>query len=58
MKSKLILTLNLFNKKLFPFNPWKAISIKEEVEKMVYDGYIYPIPLIELVSNLVPLTKK
>jgi hypothetical protein len=39
-------------------NPWKASSIKVEVEKILNVGFIYLVPLIEWVSNHVPINKK
>ena len=39
-------------------NPKKFIAIKEEVEKLLKAGFIYPIPLIEWVSNPVLVSKK
>jgi hypothetical protein len=39
-------------------NPWKAYTIKAEMEKLLNVGFIYPTPLIEWVSNLVPVDKK
>ena len=33
-------------------------SIKVEIEKLLIDGFIYPIPLTKWVSNLVPVDKK
>ena len=36
----------------------KAIAIKAEVEKLLHAGFIYPIPLTDWVSNIVPVTKK
>ena len=44
--------------KLRPVNLKKAPAIKAEVEKLLKAGFIYPIPLTEWVSNLVPVTKK
>ena len=31
---------------------------KAKVEKLLHAGFIYPIPLIDWVSNIVPVTKK
>jgi len=45
-------------KKLRPVNLRKATTIKAEVEKLLNAGFIYPIPLTEWVSNLVPFDKK
>ena len=44
--------------KLRPVNPRKAATVKAEVEKLLKDGFIYPIALTEWVSNLVPVDKK
>ena len=50
--SKLVL------QRLRPVHPWKAATIKSEVEKLLDVGFIYPIPLTEWVSNIVPVDKK
>ena len=39
-------------------NPRKAPAIKAEIEKLLNVGLIYPVPLMEWVSNLVPVDKK
>ena len=39
-------------------HPRKAAAIKAEVEKLLRAGLIYPIPLTDWVSNIVPMTKK
>ena len=39
-------------------NPRKAPAIKAEIEKLLKVGFIYPVPLIEWVSNPVPIDKK
>jgi hypothetical protein len=44
--------------KLRPVHPKKTMAIKEEVEKLLKSSFIYPIPLIEWVSNIVQVTKK
>jgi hypothetical protein len=44
--------------KLHPVHPNKIAAIKEEVEKLLKSGFIYPVPLTEWVSNLVPVAKK
>ena len=44
--------------KLRQVHPQKAVAIKEEVEKLLEAGFIYPIPLTEWVSNIVPMNKK
>jgi hypothetical protein len=38
---------------LRPINPRKETTIKDEVEKILKEGFIYMIPLMEWVSNLV-----
>jgi hypothetical protein len=38
-------------------NPRKAPAIKEEVEKLLNGGFIYPVPLIEWVSNPIPVNR-
>ena len=45
-------------KKLRKFHPQKATAIKAEIEKLLKARFIYPIPLIEWVSNVVPVNKK
>jgi hypothetical protein len=44
--------------KLRPVHPKKMAAIKAEVEKLLKSSFIYPIPLTEWVSNLVPVAKK
>ena len=44
--------------KLHQIHPKKAAAIKEEVEKLLRAGFIYPIPLTEWVTNIMPITKK
>jgi hypothetical protein len=39
-------------------HPCKAAAIKLEVEKLIKAGFIYPVALIDWVSNLVPIDKK
>ena len=41
--------------KLWQVHPRKEAAIKEEVEKIMKAGFIYPVPLIEWVSNIVPV---
>eukprot|EP00253_Pinus_taeda_P028434 PITA_28434 len=38
--------------------PRKVVAIKTEVEKLLKAGFIYPIPLTDWVSNIVPVNKK
>ena len=44
--------------KLIHVNPRKSAAVKDEVEKLLKVGFIYPIALTELVSNPVPIDKK
>jgi len=44
--------------KLRLVNPRKATAIKVEVEKLLNAGFIYLVPLIKWVSNLVPADRK
>ena len=44
--------------KLRPVNPCRAEDVKAEVEKLLKDGFIYPIALTEWVSNPVLVDKK
>jgi len=39
-------------------HPRKATAIKAEVVKLLKAGFIYPIPLTDWVSNIVPINKK
>ena len=39
-------------------NPRKAPAIKDEIEKLLKAGFIYPVPLTEWVSNPIPVDKK
>ena len=48
----------LVRKKLLQVHPRKVAAIKAKVEKVLKVGFIYPMPLIEWVSNTVPTTKK
>jgi hypothetical protein len=34
------------------------MTIKEQVEKLLKYGFIYPVPLTEWVSNIIPVAKK
>ena len=38
-------------------HPRKAATIKEKVKKLLKVGFIYPIPLIDWVSNIVHVDK-
>ena len=39
-------------------NPRKAPNIKAEIEKLLKVGFIYPVPLMEWVSNPILIDKK
>lgn len=43
---------------LWPIHSKKEIVIKVEVEKILKGSFIYPIPLTEWVSIIVPITRK
>ena len=38
-------------------NPRKVPAIKDYIEKLLKAGFIYPVPLIEWVSNPIPMDK-
>ena len=44
--------------RLHAVNPRKEPTIKEEIEKLLKASFIYPVPLMEWVSNPVPVDKK
>ena len=44
--------------KIRQVHPRKATTIKAEIEKLLKAGFIYPVPLTEWVSNIVPVNKK
>lgn len=46
------------HKRLRPIYPHKKAAIKNEVEKLLHASFIYQVPLMEWVSNLVPVNKK
>jgi hypothetical protein len=45
-------------KRLWLIHPKKVAAIKFEVKKLLKDDFIYLVPLIEWVSNIMPVTKK
>ena len=51
-------TAKLVRKKLRQVHPRKAVAIKAEIEKLLKARFIYPIPLMEWVSNIIPINKK
>ena len=44
--------------KLQQVHPRKDANIKAKVEKLMKERFIYPVPLKEWVSNIVPMAKK
>ena len=44
--------------KLRVVNPSKSLTIKDEIEKLLKVGFIYPVPLMEWISNSVAVNKK
>jgi len=44
--------------RLRPVHPKKPVLIKAEVEKLLHVDFVYPIPLTDWVSNIVPVMKK
>jgi hypothetical protein len=58
MRLKPILGVKPIRQKLRPVHPKKTAAIKVEVEKLLKSGFIYPVPLMEWVSNIVLVTKK
>ena len=46
-------TDKLVRENLRQVHPRKAAAIKAEIEKLLKDGFIYLVPLTELVSNIV-----
>ena len=48
----------LVRQRLCPMHPRKTVAIKGEVEKLLKVGFIYPISLIDWVSNIIAVTKK
>ena len=51
-------TAKPIRKKLRQVHPRKAVAIKAEIDKLLKSGFIYPVPLTKLVSNIVPVNKK
>ena len=49
---------NPVSQKLRQVHPRKVAAIKADVEKNLKTGFIYPVPLMEWVSNVVPVNKK
>jgi len=55
---KMYLDVKSVRQRLCPLHPKKAAAIKVEIEKLLHVGFIYPVPLTDWVSNLVPVMKK
>lgn len=55
---KMYPNVKLVQQHLRPVHPKKDAAIKAEIEKLLHVGFIYPIPLPNWVSNLVPVIKK
>ena len=51
-------TAKTIQPKLCQVHPRKAVAIKAEVEKPLKEGFIYLIPLMKWVSNIVLVAKK
>ena len=51
-------TAKPIRQKLRQVHPRKATAIKAKIEKLLKVGFIYPIPLMEWVSNIIPVNKK
>jgi len=49
---------NLVHQCLRPMHPRKVVAIGEKVKNLLKDGFIYPIPLTDWVSNIIPISKK
>jgi len=43
---------------LCPIHLKKVDAIKEKVENILHAGFLYPIPLIDWVSNIILIMKK
>ena len=50
-------TTKLVRKKQRQVHQRKVVAIKAEIEKLLKEGFIYPVPLMEWVSNVVPVNK-
>ena len=51
-------TVKPVRQRLRQVHPRKAAAIKAEIEKLLKVGFIYPVPLTEWVSNVVPVNEK
>ena len=55
---KTYLDAKLIRQRLRPIHPWKGTTIKVEADKILRERFIYPIPLMDWVSNIVPIMNK
>jgi len=55
---KMYLDAKLVQQCLCLVHPKKVVVVKSEVEKILHVGFIYLIPLIDWVSNIIPVMKK
>lgn len=55
---KTYLSAKPVRKKLRLVHPRKIVAIKVEVENLLKDGFIYPLPLTEWGSNIILIMKK
>ena len=51
-------TIKPVRQKLRQVHPWKSAAIQAKIKKLLKAGFIYPVPLTEWVSNIVPVNKK
>ena len=52
------LDITPFLQKQWPLHPSKEVAIKDDIDKLRVDGFIYPIAYTSWVSNPVPVNKK
>jgi hypothetical protein len=55
---KTYLDAKTVRQRLYPVHPGKVVAIKIKVEKLLKDGFFYPVALTDWVSNLVLITNK
>ena len=55
---KTYLDAKLVWKRLRVVNPRKTLAIKVEIEKLIKASFIHPVPLMEWVSNPIPVDNK
>eukprot|EP00253_Pinus_taeda_P021097 PITA_21097 len=49
--------MEVMSLELRPVHPRKAVAIKVEVEKILKEGFIYPIPFTDWISNIILVAK-